>query len=141
MDISTLDIGKLRTTAPLFHSTFQGVLRTRSYNASVRVALQDTLLQNRHLLNKDGVIHMPSHVIHNDPSIWGPVASTFDANRFLPKPSHATSFKKQRRHPAAFRAFGGGTTLCPGRHFATTTIISIVAMLVHRYEIAPVSGE
>lgn len=33
-------------------------------------------------------------------------------------------------HPAAFRAFGGGKTLCPGRHFATHEILAFVAMIV-----------
>jgi cytochrome P450 len=39
-------------------------------------------------------------------------------------------------HPAAFRAFGGGKTLCPGRHFATTEITALVAMLVARFDIS-----
>lgn len=41
----------------------------------------------------------------------------------------------------SFRAFGGGATLCPGRHFATTTILSIIAMMVLRFDITPVEGE
>lgn len=69
-DISSLDIGKLRTTCPLLHSTFQEILRTRSYNASVYVVLQDTPLQNRYSLKNHGVIHLPGHVIHNDTTIW-----------------------------------------------------------------------
>ena len=143
IDVSSLDVGRLRTTCPLIHSAFQEVLRVRCYNASVRVVLKDTTLQGRYRLKEDGVIHTPSHVIHNDTSVWGPTATKFEADRFLPKSfscSHASP-KEQRRHPGAFRAFGGGTTLCPGRHFATTTIISIVAMLVHRYDIVPTGGK
>ena len=135
----TLDVGILRTSCPLILSVFQEVLRVRSYNASVRAVLKDTMLSDRYLLKKDAVIHMPSHVIHNDTTVWGPNASDFQADRFMSK-SDATSGKEKRRHPGAFRAFGGGTTLCPGRHFAMTTIISIVAMLVLRYDIVPVGG-
>ena len=86
---------------------------------------------------------MPSHVIHNDATVWGPTATQFDPRRFLSQSASGitASIKEQKRHPGAFRAFGGGTTLCPGRHFATTTIISIVAMLVHRYDMIPTGGK
>ena len=41
---------------------------------------------------------------------------------------------------AAFRAFGGGSTLCPGRHFATNEVLAIVTMFVMRYDMVPLSG-
>lgn len=41
---------------------------------------------------------------------------------------------------ASFRAFGGGETLCPGRHFASSTILAVVAIVVLRFDITPVSG-
>jgi cytochrome P450 len=45
-------------------------------------------------------------------------------------------------HPAAFRAFGGGKTLCPGRHFATVSIQALVALLVTKFDIVgPGEGE
>lgn len=48
--------------------------------------------------------------------------------------------KPTRLHPAAFRAFGGGATLCPGRFFATTEIVSVVAMFLLRFGLAPGAG-
>jgi cytochrome P450 len=44
-------------------------------------------------------------------------------------------------HPASFRAFGGGKTLCPGRHFATLTIQALVALLVTRFEIVGLDND
>ena len=44
-------------------------------------------------------------------------------------------------NPAAFRAFGGGTTLCPGRHFAATETLAVVTMFVMRYNMVPRAGE
>jgi cytochrome P450 len=44
-------------------------------------------------------------------------------------------------HPAAFRAFGGGKTLCPGRHFATTSIQALVALLVTKFDIVGPADE
>ena len=43
--------------------------------------------------------------------------------------------------PLAFRAFGGGTTLCPGRHFAGHEILATVAMFVCRFEMTPIGGK
>lgn len=126
-----LDVSKLRTVSPLMQSVFYEVLRVRSSNASVRMTLKDTVIQDRYLFKKNAVIHMPSHVIHNDTSIWGPNARKFQADRFK---------ASQKMQPGTFRAFGGGTTLCPGRHFATTTVISIVSMFVLRYDLQPAMG-
>ncbi|KAK3945607.1 cytochrome P450 [Diplogelasinospora grovesii] len=43
-------------------------------------------------------------------------------------------------HPAAFRAFGGGKTLCPGRHFATNEILAFVSMIVLAFDLEPADG-
>lgn len=43
-------------------------------------------------------------------------------------------------HPAAFRAFGGGKTLCPGRHFATNEVVSFAAMIVLGFDLVPLDG-
>lgn len=131
-----LNVTKLRTACPLINSVFQEVLRFRSANASVRLVLKDLILQDRHLLKKGSVVHMPSRVIHYDTSVWGPNAREFVADRFVHVQQPSTKI-----HPGAFRAFGGGNTLCPGRHFATTTILAIVAMFVLRYDAQPASGD
>jgi len=53
-----------------------------------------------------------------------------------------TQEKKEKGiHPAAFRAFGGGKTLCPGRHFATHEILAFVAMVVLTLDIESVEGK
>jgi cytochrome P450 len=44
-------------------------------------------------------------------------------------------------HPAAFRGFGGGKTLCPGRHFATNEILLFTALIVHGFDITPLEGD
>lgn len=127
-----LDVTKLRTACPLINSVFQEVLRYRSSNASVRLVVKDIMLQGHYLLKQGSVVHMPSRVIHHDTTVWGPNAGEFVADRFVQQ-----SLKVR---PGAFRAFGGGNTLCPGRHFATTTILATVAMFVLRYEARPASG-
>jgi cytochrome P450 len=87
IDISSLDVARLWTTCPLIYSVLQEVLRFLSYNASLRVVLRGTMLEGRYLLQQGGVIHMSSHVIHNDTWVWGPTTTKFEADRFLPKSS------------------------------------------------------
>ena len=99
--------------------------------------MQDTLLDNKYLLKKGATVLMPSIVIHTDPSVWGEEVETFDHKRFLK--NNPTS-KRKAPSSAAFRAFGGGSTLCPGRHFATTEILSTVVMFIMRYDCRSVTG-
>jgi len=43
--------------------------------------------------------------------------------------------KEQKERTLSLRPFGGGTTLCPGRHFATNEIMGGIAALLLRLEI------
>lgn len=77
---------------------------------------------------------MPSTVQHSSASAWGPDVDSFQHERFLKQPSTA------KHNPGAFRAFGGGATLCPGRHFASTEILAFAAVILLRFDAAPLSG-
>jgi cytochrome P450 len=71
-------------------------------------------------------------VQHSDTAAWGSNASEFDHTRFL---------RPDKRVPAAaFQAFGGGTSLCTGRHFATTVILNFTAMFIMQNDILPAGG-
>jgi cytochrome P450 len=137
--VNSLDIAGLKNSCPFLTSTFQEVLRHRSMGASVRQVMQDTFLDGRWLLKKDCMLQMPSRVIHQDASIWGTDVDDFNPRRFMNDERHQSA-KGKRPPAAAFRAFGGGTTLCPGRHFATNEILALVSMFVIRYDITPASG-
>ncbi|KAL9636434.1 MAG: hypothetical protein Q9164_002819 [Protoblastenia rupestris] len=76
---------------------------------------------------------MPSRVIHKDPSIRESDVDEFNPRRFMTLRAE----NGERPTKAAFRAFGGGTTLCPGRHFATNETLAVVAMFVLRYDMTP----
>ena len=132
-----LDITLLKTNCRLLTSTFQEVLRFRSMGTSVRQVMHDTTLNDQWLLKKDCMIQMPSRVIHTDSTLWGTDVDEFNPRRFM----NDNGQKRQRPNPAAFRAFGGGTTLCPGRHFATNEVLAVVSMFVMRYDLTPTGGE
>lgn len=131
-----MDITSLKTTCPLPTSTFQEVLRYRSMGTSVRQVMEDTILDGQWLLKKDSMIQMPSRVVHSDSSLWGPDAEDFNPRRFM-----KDGGKSNRAPSAAFRAFGGGSSLCPGRHFATNEVLAVASMFIMRYDMAPLSGE
>jgi cytochrome P450 len=134
-----LDITAIKERCPLLGSIFQETLRHRSLGSSTREVLKDTVLADRFLLKKGAIIQIPSLVVHADPTIWGTTVMEFDIRRFVKQP--AKDLRDHKQHPGAFRAFGGGTTLCPGRHFASIEIMTLVGMFVMRYDISPVSGE
>ena len=139
--IYRIDITAIKTSCPLLTSTFQEVLRFRAMGSSVRRVMEDTLLDGKYLLKKDGVVQMPSRVVHTDPTIWGPDVCEFNHKRFTKKEMARKKKDSKRPTPAAMRGFGGGHTLCPGRHFATTEIMAVVIMFVMRYELRPIVGQ
>lgn len=138
--IRSLDITSLKTNCPLLTSTFQEVLRYRSMGTSIRQVMEDTVLDGKWLLKKDCMIQMPSRVIHKDNSIWGSDVDEFNPRRFMKDEPQKTQ-NGRRPNATAFRAFGGGTTLCPGRHFATNEILAVVTMFIMRYDMKPTTGE
>ena len=125
-----LNIGKIKSHCPQLFSTYQEVLRVRTHSASHRWVLEDTLLSNSFLMKKGNVVEMPGHVIHANTSVWGPDVNDFNPRRFMQSKAHNVKL-------GSLRAFGGGKALCPGRHFATTEIMSVVALMILRFDIVP----
>lgn len=134
-----LDIEKVVSDSPLFQSTFKEVLRAHASSLSTRIVLEDTSIGSDILLKKNAVVHMPSACLHSDPAYFGPGTESFDASRFLP--GNLLKEGMAAKSQAAFRPFGGGSTLCPGRHFATMQILSITALVVLGFDVVPERGE
>ncbi|CZR46188.1 uncharacterized protein FPRO_11635 [Fusarium proliferatum ET1] len=130
-----LDYTTIREKWPVFMSTYDEVLRMTSGIATVRYTNEDTLIQDRWLLKKGAQVQMPTAFIHADPTTWGADADVFDHTRFL-KSKVLTKEQKTRR-TAAFRPFGGGNTLCPGRHFASYEVLTFVGSFLLGFDVAP----
>lgn len=131
--LKIIDMVLLKEKCPLLLSAYQEVLRYRTIGASVREVMEDTHL-GPYLLKKGAMLQMPSRVIHTDTTLWGD--TDFRPRRFLAEEKE----KKSRPRDVCFRAFGGGKTLCPGRHFATNEILAVVALFVARFDMKPVDG-
>ena len=129
-----IDMTAVKTHCRLLTSIFTETLRWRGIGLGVRQVLQDAVLDNgKYLLKKGSTVMMPARVLHSDPDLWGADVQDFQPRRFL---KDSTT----KHDPVAFRGFGGGTTLCPGRHFATTGILATVAMMILRYDINACDG-
>ncbi|KAI1821852.1 cytochrome P450 [Xylaria intraflava] len=136
--MAEINIPRVTAGCPLLESLVREVLRIHSTNASGRVVLEDTLIDGKYLLKKDAVLLIPSADLHANESIWGSNAGVLTPERF------ATQKEADGKHkiPAcAYRAFGSGASVCPGRHFALNEILSILIIMVLKYDISPVQGE
>ena len=135
-----LDVNSMKQRCTLLYSTSQEVFRMHSLGATVRTVLSDTILNNQYLLKKDSIVQIPTSVSHFAPSTWGDNVRDFQPRRFLKQQDPTDGKTKKSNIAAGFRPFGGGYHLCPGRHFASTEILSLTAMLILKYDIGPISG-
>ncbi|KAH7304032.1 cytochrome P450 [Stachybotrys elegans] len=134
--VSTVDLEIIKHQCPIMLSTFQEVLRFHTSGVATRQVLQDHLLDGRYLLKKGSMLLIPASVQHNLTSTWGDDAGSFNHKRFV-----ALGARRDRKRAMAFRAFGGGLDLCPGRHFATTDVLAFAALAMLRFDIQPTKGE
>ncbi|ETS80403.1 hypothetical protein PFICI_07932 [Pestalotiopsis fici W106-1] len=135
--VCVIDLAQVKTKCPILVSTWQEVLRFHGISIAARIIKEDTLVDNQYLLKKGGVLLIPNAVIHSDQTLWGPTADVFNHKRFL----KTTKDEAHRFPAAAFRGFGGGHVLCPGRHFASTEVLAILALILARCDVQPVGGK
>lgn len=156
VDGGELSLEKLKTTCPTLLAVVRECLRLGSDNYSVRLVKTDTeLAGGQYMLKAGSVVQIAGAVIHADRGIWGEDVDVFNHKRFLKPPQtmngdvHAAEGDGRPQvqqalsggvHPAAFRAFGGGKTLCPGRHFAINEILAFVAVIVLTFDIEAADG-
>lgn len=120
------DVAALRERCPLLVSTTTEVLRYVGASTSTLIVHEDVYIDDQYLLTKGALVQISATAVHSDPDIWGPNAANFDPERFL---------KPGKVHPSAYRTFGGGSTLCPGRHLASDEILVFTAMFLHSFDV------
>lgn len=140
-DRRTLKLVSMRESCHLLHATFKEVLRHHALGSSARYVREDVMLDNQYLLNRGMIVQMPMAALHKDPTAWGPDVSSFRPSRFLKDDGGAASSKGGfKPNFAAFRPFGGGTNLCPGRHLATSEVMALTAFMVLHFSMEPADG-
>jgi cytochrome P450 len=133
-DAVSIDVPYVIKTFPLLESMVKELLRIHSNSTSARFLLQDKTIEDNqgaaYLFKKGSFVAMPSARMQATTATWGTDASKFDPAHFL----HPNNDEAPK---AAHRAFGGGRALCPGRRFAMNEIMSILIIMVMRYDVAP----
>lgn len=132
----SLSISTIRAKCPLYMSTIREVLRFTAAGIAAFEVLEDTVLessqggrQRLHHLKKGAALQIPATAIHTDESVWGTDAAEFVPQRFMAPDS------RSKVHPSAFRAFGGGSTLCPGRHIAEDMMLGMAAVVLTEFDL------
>ena len=128
-----VNIAEVAAECPLIASIVHETLRVQSVGTSTRKVLKDTLIDGQYLLKEGSTVLMPSAGLHTTSSVWGSSPTTFDARRFCPNQKF-----EAKKLTSGYRAFGGGSFLCPGRSLAVNEIIIILVIMVLKYDLDPV---
>lgn len=125
-------------TCPLLYSTWQEVLRVHALGAGARYILEDVMLDDTFLLRKGMIVQMPMAVMHSDAAAWGEHVKDFQPRRFFKH--NSTNKGGFKQNVTAYRPFGGGASMCPGRHFVTLESMALAACMLSRFDLIPVDG-
>ncbi|KAF1935418.1 cytochrome P450 [Clathrospora elynae] len=131
-----LILNGIKESCPTLLAMLNETLRYHSTVINIKEVQHDTTLAEQYFLKKEAIVMIPGQSVHHNTDIWGPSANTFDHHRFI-----SAEFKKNLASTSAFRPFGAGVTMCPGRHFSTNVILSLVAMIVVQYDVLPQEGQ
>jgi cytochrome P450 len=123
----------LKSKAPLLTATINETFRHRTCGISSRYVTENITLQDQYLLKKGTIMELPNNVLHSNPAYWGPTVSDFNPGRFLADPRSAEA--KAAR--GAFRPFGGGASLCAGRHQAMSQMLGGLALFIMSSDCVP----
>jgi cytochrome P450 len=145
---NTISFRALRDSCPLLNSIYRETMRFCAPMSTTRYVLEDTVIADSYFLRKDSIVQIIGGLLHADEALWGPDVDKFNSRRFIYTPNGSKTSedgavlasKEGQLHPAAFRAFGGGTSLCPGRHFAQMEILSFTAAFVMGFDMSPPTG-
>ena len=133
-----VNIAEVAASCPLIASIVHETLRVQSVGTSTRKVLKDTLIEDQYLLKQGSMVLMPSAEVHTTSSAWDSSSppAAFDARRFC-----ANGKFEGKKSSSGYRAFGGGSFLCPGRFFAVNEVIIVLVIMVLKYDLVPVGRQ
>ncbi|KAL5382949.1 hypothetical protein DPSP01_006218 [Paraphaeosphaeria sporulosa] len=131
-----VDLSNIRTQCPTMMAMWHETLRYHSTVINIKKVQHDTTLASEYFLKKGAILMISGTTVHHDTNTWGPGASEFDHKRFF-----TPAGRRNLSNTTAYRPFGAGTTMCPGRHFSTGVVLSLVAMTLLQFDVHPVDGQ
>lgn len=124
-----VNIANVAAQCPLIASTVHETLRLHSLSMSACKVREDTLLDGQHLLKQGSTVLIPSIKFHTMSEVWGP---EFDERKFCQNDIFGS-----KNPTSTYRAFDGGSFLCPGRFFTFNEIIIILVIIVLKQDLVP----
>ncbi|EPS40688.1 hypothetical protein H072_5436 [Dactylellina haptotyla CBS 200.50] len=120
---------------PLLNAVWQESMRLCVSSLSPRVVIEDTEIDG-YIYKKGGMVQGMSPIVQLEEEYWGKDVLEFNPDRWLPFPGESASAagKRIRDYQSKVRPFGGGVSICPGRHFAGQEILATVAVFVTAFE-------
>lgn len=131
-----IDVPFLYDSCPLLDNVWHESLRLCSNAASVRFIKQDTVIGGK-LMRQGNRIMIPYRLLHFDERVYGPDPQDFHPQRFAatPKTGNDRGQGKDRKRGPSWRPFGGGQSLCTGRHIAKRSTLIFMAVLLRRFDV------
>ncbi len=137
--------GVVEGRCPLLMACYRETLRLTVHQVSTRTVVKDTVVSGvagrEYLLKEGAVVQLAAGVGHGMENYWGEDVGEFRPDRFLAGEEEGGegpgSAKAVR---AAFQPFGGGMHLCPGRYFAFSELVAVMATLLLGFEVEPLEG-
>ncbi|KAL9621148.1 MAG: hypothetical protein Q9160_004399 [Pyrenula sp. 1 TL-2023] len=128
----SFDAFQVRALCPLLVSSVYETMRIISLANTFRSVMEDFSLSipsssTTYLLKKGGMIWSSGSTIHRTTDFHHD-ADKFVPNRFLGMSNPETQM------PGLFRGFGGGASICSGRHFATAIVMASIGSLLVRFD-------
>lgn len=135
---------------PFIHGVWNEAIRLGTQSAAARVVTRDTELEG-YLLRQGSVVLLPSRLLHFDEDVYEDPYDFMPERWMDPDESDAPIPKgvedggekltrkvefeaRQKRQRANLRSFGGGKSLCSGRHVAEKEILCLVSTMLLRFD-------
>jgi cytochrome P450 len=122
----TIDLEYLHNSVPRLDNAWKEMLRLSAFAASVRLIKEDTMVGDK-ILRKGNRLIIPYRQLHMDEDVYGESVTQFHPERFAKNPNLA--------HNNNYRPFGGGSTMCPGRHIAKRAVYVFITMVLDRFDL------
>jgi cytochrome P450 len=148
-----LELDGLLHKCPLFKATFYETMRFKSPSTSYRSvrgsfhvtesshdAGLDGKMQPQSYRFKEGEYICIAHGVHNRDGRYFPDPATFNPRRFFVVSDDEQDAGQVRVDMGSMKPFGGGASMCKGRHFAEREVLTVVAAILTGWEMEPVGG-